>query len=84
MEGLGPSDAVVIEAKALWVHVVTGAFGISTVYLERCYREMRDKRGTGRARIGSIRKLCGRRSDRWLDGHHSGYHSGAGNQEDQP
>jgi len=31
----------------------------SSVSLERYYRELRDKRGTGRARIAVIRKLCG-------------------------
>ena len=56
-----------------------------SAYLERYYRERRDKRGTGRARIAVIRKLCGmmRRSDRRLDGHQSGHYSGACSQEDQ-
>jgi transposase len=31
----------------------------SSVSLDRYYRELRDKRGTGRARIAVIRKLCG-------------------------
>ena len=31
----------------------------SSVHLDRYYRELREKRGTGRARIAVIRKLCG-------------------------
>ena len=31
----------------------------SSVCLERCYQVLRDKRGTRRARIAVIRKLCG-------------------------
>ena len=31
----------------------------SSVYLDRYYRETGEKRGTGRARIALIRKLCG-------------------------
>ena len=31
----------------------------SSVSLDRCYRELREKRGTGRARVAMIRKLCG-------------------------
>jgi len=31
----------------------------SSVSLDRYYRELREKRGTGRARIAVIRKLCG-------------------------
>ena len=29
------------------------------MYLDRYYRELREKRGTGRPRIAVIRKLCG-------------------------
>jgi transposase len=47
------------ESRKLTRTILTQCVHHVAVSLDRYYRELREKRGTGRARIAVIRKLCG-------------------------